>query len=120
MRLKRSEYEELKTRVSILEEVSNNNNTKFRIMDINDKLSEYGLRIEKSSYLVYSIRLSWWFKIYNYDDESIKHIDTLDDFDSRFEWYKDGIEEMEIIRERDEYFEEKDKSTKKVLNSKKK
>ena len=117
MRVKRQEYENLKTDVSILKDMMIQNNEKFRIMEINDILRDYGLYIYWDIVSSYWWKIKCWFVIYNNEsNEVVKNLDTLSDFDKRFEWYKDGIENGDIVLECN-CEEVKDK---KVLNSKKK
>lgn len=134
----RDEYEKLKKEVNTLTEIIKQHNEKFRMIDINDILFDYDLYIQRATigvfgeYPIYS-----WFGIMDYiNDEPIQLFNSLDDFEKRFEWYKDGIEDGDIIVECGSKYklpqtewiyvcqhwtdDIKKKKSKKVLNSKKK
>lgn len=98
MRLKRSEFKQLKTDVSILKDIVKQNSEKFKIIEINDKLRDYGLFIEYNTVESYWWNIDFGFIIYdNESNEVVKKLDTLSDFDKRFDWYKQWIEDGDIF-----------------------
>lgn len=92
---------------------------KQKLLEIKDKFNEYWLDIKDNKTYIYWCNLYGKYVIIDIDWDVIKTIDNLSDIDTRFEWYKQWVEDgyMDIINcnECCEYKEE----TKEVKTKKK-